>query len=645
MNFRADINGLRAIAVLAVVLFHFDVKGFRGGFVGVDIFFVISGYLMTGIIQSRLDLNNFNLLAFYLDRAKRIIPALLALCLTLLIVGWLFLFPSAYKELGKHTIGALTFTSNFMFATSAGYFDPGSHEKWLLHTWSLSTEWQFYILYPLLLIGLKNQFSPRAGKWLLAVTAIVLLLFSAWFTQYNPTNAFYLLPARIWELIAGGLVFVFPLKLNSRTRKVLELVGLGMIAYSCLRFRPSDVWPGWLACMPVFGTLLVIASSRPSSIFTGNRLAQFFGKNSYSIYLWHWPIAVGLHYFGRFGQTSWTIAGLFLSIVLGQISYVFIEKTFVGSKSGGERRAKSLINAAAAPLFSGLAAVGLLGVVVYLAHGFANDFRMPKIADREEFVAGYQNDLANKRADAYRFECGFFDEGYKSAKQKIDPECTHAAGKGSIFLWGDSHAQALSLGLRTLYGKRVSQVATAACRPRLRPETQFEKAGIANNCDLSNRFAFAEIVRLKPETVILTQSGGFESTDWDAFADRLHLAGVSKVILAGPLPKWSPSLPLVVARNQWFNKHEGYLQDGIEKSQFLTDRALSDLYGKSKKLTYVSMIQTLCRDAACLGFVPGTHVLTAFDYGHLTPEGSIYAVKHSLFALILFDDDLKKPGE
>ena len=156
MQFRADINGLRAIAVIAVVLYHFDIPGFGGGFAGVDIFFVISGYLMTRIIFSRVITGRFSILDFYLDRSRRIIPALAVMTAVLLLAGWFLLPPADYRMLGRHSVGALSFLSNILFYKEAGYFDEDSHSKWLLHTWSLSVEWQFYLLYPIIVLALLH---------------------------------------------------------------------------------------------------------------------------------------------------------------------------------------------------------------------------------------------------------------------------------------------------------------------------------------------------------------------------------------------------------------------------------------------------------------------------------------------------------
>lgn len=176
MIFRQDINGLRALAVLIVVLFHFGIPYAQGGFVGVDVFFVISGYLMTGIIVRRLETGKFSLLGFYLDRARRIIPALAALCGVLLLLGGLWLLPTEYRLLGKHVASSISFLSNAVFWLESGYFDLESHQKWLLHTWSLSVEWQFYLLYPLLLLGVFRLCRANTVRWL--VLAATLLSFA-----------------------------------------------------------------------------------------------------------------------------------------------------------------------------------------------------------------------------------------------------------------------------------------------------------------------------------------------------------------------------------------------------------------------------------------------------------------------------------
>ena len=229
MSFRADVNGLRAIAVIAVVLFHFQPSLMPGGFAGVDVFFVISGFLMTGIIFRSFERNNFSLIDFYIARANRIVPALTALCIVLLILGWFFLTPIDYKALGKHVSSSIGFFSNIKYWGEAGYFDASSHEKWLLHTWSLSVEWQFYIIYPLVLIALKKFISIEAIKIVLVFSTILGFIFCVFATYYWPSFSYYLIPSRAWEMMIGGVVYLYKMKKHFNYQKLMEWVGLILI--------------------------------------------------------------------------------------------------------------------------------------------------------------------------------------------------------------------------------------------------------------------------------------------------------------------------------------------------------------------------------------------------------------------------------
>lgn len=330
-NFRNDINGLRAWAVLAVILYHFGVPGFNGGFVGVDVFFAISGFLMTGIVVRGLESQTkFSIWSFYLARAQRIFPALIALCAVLLLLGWWILIPSEYRTLGSQVAYSLTFLSNINFWLEAGtgYFDVTSHEKYLLHTWSLAVEWQFYLLLPLALLAIWNR-HPKRNTLTLAVTALMLTSL-AWcivLTPLNPNAAFYLLPSRAWEMLAGSLVFLLAHKLilTPRQSNVLEAIGLGLIVCAISLFSSFTSWPGWPALVPVVGTVMVLLANRPQSVWTGNIAAQWLGTRSYSLYLWHWPVVVALGYLNWRTNIVAVTTGLVLTLVLGHLSWRFVE--------------------------------------------------------------------------------------------------------------------------------------------------------------------------------------------------------------------------------------------------------------------------------------------------------------------------------
>lgn len=322
MNFRYDINGLRAIAVIAVVLFHFNPAWVPGGFAGVDVFFVISGFLMTGIIFRGLENDSFNLFKFYVARANRIIPALAVLCLVLLVFGWLYLPPLDYSALSKHVASSMGFLSNVIYWRESGYFDAASHEKWLLHTWSLSVEWQFYILYPIVLAALKRFLSLENLKRLIIVGTVLGFGLSVVATMKFANAAYYLIPTRAWEMMMGGVAFLYPWNLSESKKKVAALAGLALVLGS-YAFVSSDVpWPGYFSLLPVLGAYLMIVSNQQSSFITNNTLFQCLGRWSYSIYLWHWPIVVYGYYFDVQG---WTLYGLPLSIILGFVSFNFIE--------------------------------------------------------------------------------------------------------------------------------------------------------------------------------------------------------------------------------------------------------------------------------------------------------------------------------
>lgn len=324
MKFRKDINGLRAIAVIGVVLYHFNISFVPGGFSGVDVFFVISGFLMTGIIFQAIENNSFSILNFYIARANRIIPALAFLCIILLFFCWFYLAPIDYKALGKDVASSIVFFSNMTYLNEAGYFNASSNEKWLLHTWSLSVEWQFYILYPLLLVLINKIIPIKKMNILIPLGTLISLIFCIIATYLWPEAAYYLLPTRAWEMMFGGIAYLYPLKLDIKYKKLFEIIGIALILGSYLIISKENSWPGYLALIPVIGTFLIIQANINNSYFTDNIIFQKIGNWSYSIYLWHWPLAVVIYYYSLPHQFSYVL--IILSVLLGYLSYTYIEK-------------------------------------------------------------------------------------------------------------------------------------------------------------------------------------------------------------------------------------------------------------------------------------------------------------------------------
>ena len=425
LAFRADINGLRAWAVVAVILYHFGVPGFRGGFVGVDVFFVISGFLMTSIIVPGLDNGSFHLGRFYLARARRIIPALAVLCAVLLALGWLVLMAPDYRQLGTHVVYSLSFLSNVEFWKEAGYFDAASHEKWLLHTWSLSVEWQFYLLLPLALWATWRAKPGRSGQTLVIAGGLLLSCgASIGLTATDPGASFFLLPTRAWEMLAGGLVFLLgqPTLLTPPGRRMLERGGLLLIVFPVAVFDQTSAWPGWRAMLPVSAAALVIAANG-SSRMTGNRAAQWLGDRSYSLYLWHWPIYVGLCYLEMNTSALALCAALLLTLLFGHLSTLLVE-----------RPAKTWLSStpwrAAAAIALALFAVVLPGIGVWKMQGIAGRFS-PAVE-----VAAAEAANVNVR----REQCHV-------AKGATSPACIYGGERARVMLVGDSHANTIVTAL------------------------------------------------------------------------------------------------------------------------------------------------------------------------------------------------------
>lgn len=425
-TFRPDINGLRAWAVISVVLFHFEIPGFSGGFVGVDVFFVISGFLMAGIVTKGLEQKDFSLIDFYLSRALRIWPALVAVCLALLWMGWMLLLPSDYKKLSSHIAYSISFVSNIEYWLESGYFDAASHEKWLLHTWSLSVEWQFYLLLPVVLLTTWRIKSGRAAQ-ISVMIAVLIASFAASIltTQIDPDGAFFLLHTRAWEMIVGGLVFYATpfLQPQAKTRFWIEKAGLLLITSSVAIFSTDTKWPGFLATLPVLGAALVIIAKHESRL-TGCTLAQWIGERSYSIYLWHWPICVALTHFDIRNDYRAIAIGLLGSTALGHLSYVLVESRI--RKKGHTKSSKSVIFG----LSVACGGAGVLAVLVWALNGVSGRFD-PAI----EIAAAEAQNINPRRGECH------------PNKGPVSPSCHHGRGERKIVLIGDSHANSMVTAL------------------------------------------------------------------------------------------------------------------------------------------------------------------------------------------------------
>lgn len=431
LPYRSDIDGLRAIAVLAVVFYHFGIPGFRGGFVGVDIFFVISGFLIGGILWREYDsTGRIWLRHFYVRRFRRLAPAFFTMAFVTAALCWALFLPFEFREFGKQLIAATVYLSNVLFFREAGYFDTASEEKPFLHTWSLAVEEQFYIFLPLFMLLLSRNrralLAALVGCWILSLAACVML------TAPYQTATFYLFPFRAWELLSGVLLAIWGCETGRRWRgrAILSWLGFALVLASILFIPAGPAFPGVLALAPVLGAVLLLANGCGRNHV--NRAlstpeAVFFGKISYSLYLWHWPVLVlSLYLRGSYTGLPEAIAWMLLSVALGWLSWRFIEDPVRRSRLPGY----AILGGTAAASSAMLA----LGGWLYVNDGLPDRFG-PAVRPHITATADFMQDWSR---------CHTPTEGPLMGLEvcPIGPE-----GPPRVLVWGDSHVRAYHEGL------------------------------------------------------------------------------------------------------------------------------------------------------------------------------------------------------
>lgn len=457
MQYRREIDGLRALAVIPVILFHAGVESFGGGFVGVDIFFVISGYLITTIILDELAAGTFSIVRFYERRARRILPALFLVMAVSFVLAWLSLLPSDMKDFSKSLVAVSVYASNFLFWIESGYFDTAAELKPLLHTWSLAVEEQFYLVFPVFLI-LSWRLGKKSIVALLGVASIASLAAAQWGALHQPTATFFLLHTRGWELAIGSFVALHFSRKNCYepslyVQQVLSLAGLALIAYATFAFGKTTPFPSLYALVPTIGTALIMLFAWPQTYVgrvLGSKPLVGIGLVSYSAYLWHQPLfAFARH--RSLGEPSTAIfAGLtVLTICLAIVSWRFIERPF---------RRKGVIGQGQVFAFAIIGSVICVsaGVFGVLTNGFAERAMLP--------TGITQSFERTVRANA----C--FDQA--KVHERADWLCQlgGATAEPSFLVFGDSHAlSVLEMFDSAALAENVTGVFTGAsgCPPLL----------------------------------------------------------------------------------------------------------------------------------------------------------------------------------
>jgi peptidoglycan/LPS O-acetylase OafA/YrhL len=508
LAYRTEIDGLRAIAVVPVIFFHAQLAGVTGGYIGVDVFFVISGFLITSLLLKEIDAQNFSYANFWERRARRLLPALIVVTLATFCVGAFVLLPDQFKSLGQSIVASSVFASNIYFWMEAGYFAAPSEMVPLLHTWSLAVEEQFYLLFPAILIavGVQRELNRRI---VIAAIGILSLAVSIWWVETDIDSAYYLLPSRAWELMIGSYLALAPRKriLSTATADMLLTLGLLLILVPMFAYTADTPFPGLAAVPSCLGTALVIWVGRaPGSfvqyIFT-NSASVYVGKMSYSLYLWHWPaLVLGAAYLSK---SISDLSGLEVSVLIViSIAGAWMSLTLVENpiryRSVLASRSKIFLAVSIS-----LAGLGTFGLTAHLSGGMK--WRVPEHVQTlaEAKIQSVCKDVSVSLQD---LESGAICR-IGAAENGVNP---------TFVLWGDSHASSLTLPVHVAANERniAGYVTTrGGCPPLLGFESLAGR--YSSNCAELNDAIVSFIVDNRIETAVLAghwSTYGYEHKNW-----------------------------------------------------------------------------------------------------------------------------------
>jgi peptidoglycan/LPS O-acetylase OafA/YrhL len=616
MNYRREIDGLRALAVLPVILFHAGFETFSGGFVGVDVFFVISGYLITMIILAELEQGKFSLVNFYERRARRILPALFLVMLVSIPFAWFWLMPSDMRDFSQSLVAVSAFASNILFWRESGYFDPAAELKPLLHTWSLAVEEQYYVLFPLFL-NLFWRLGKRSILVILGILFVVSLAVAQWSVYAEPAAAFYLLPTRGWELLIGAFAAFYLSQSNRKDfgREIGEIggwLGISLIVYGMFAFGKSTPFPSLYTLIPTIGTVLVILFATQQTAagkFVGHKTFVGIGLVSYSAYLWHQPLFA----FARHRSLSepgklFLVSLVGLTFLLAYMTWRFVENIF---------RAKDVIKRK--PLFVGFAA----GLALFLSIGFVGH----KFNGFENYYFSHRADTEYKKVLSYlkypetnNFRLGYrAGSCYNNRESFSEQDCLLLAeGKKNILMLGDSHSAHFAYAFRSIFPEyNFLQANASGCKPTIPLEG-------AKSCTELMEFVYFDFLpRTRLDGVIL-------SADWsgDDIEPLINTIGVLNgldvpVYVLGPGVWFNQTVPELIMRlNIRTFSTPVYARPYLKEQRYsLSERFKRSMGGLN--VIYVPIAEVLCPDFYCTLFLRDGIPLM-FDNHHLTLEGAQY---------------------
>lgn len=597
LKHRKDIDALRAIAVVTVVAFHFNSEILPGGFAGVDVFFAISGYLMTSIISKGISNQNFSVISFYASRCRRILPALSVLCISLVIFGWFRLAPLDYLQLIKHSLSSMLFISNFIYWGESGYFDLTSHEKWLLHTWSLSAEWQFYLVYPIAMILLSKLIKSKNIGISLILFGALSFFFGLYSSIHWPTASYFLLPSRAWEMVFGGIAFFLQNKIRAHDSKKLHYLGLLLIFTSVFIVSSEDVWPGYMALLPVIGAVCYLTANHDGYI-TKLKPVILIGRWSYSIYLWHWPVVVYC-YLNKIEMGI--IVGLIISIIFGFLSYELVEK----------RRSNNLLFV---PVFS-----LVMCFAVFANGGYA--FQMP--------IAIYNTAMMDPSSKDYG------DFTWKNIK-KINTDFDSSDDNRKVLIIGDSMAADF---VNVLYSSAVinsmqlrSRLVPSDCASFFLDQSQRDelykvswdiRTGRTTKalCDNEIEAIYSDEIVKQADVIIVAMS-------WREYAlpfiresiDNLRKVSSAKIVLIGN-KNFSDRLPRIIYKAYYEKKDAERLAFDYSNLQFKISDQLRLISNEYKLVQFIDIKDKICNrsEGVCTAFYDKFPII--YDDMHATKKG------------------------
>lgn len=628
LQYRRDIDGLRAVAVLGVLLFHAFPKALPGGFIGVDVFFVISGFLITGVLKGQCEQGRFSLLTFYERRVRRIIPALAFMLAAVTVVAGLFLPPADLRAYGASLVSVALFGSNVYFWLKGGYFDGPAHEKPLLHTWSLSVEEQFYILWPLAIFALYATPLRRRPGWAIGLFTVAAFVIAEIMVRRDAVGAFFLLPSRAWELSIGAWLAVIGAgpKLSKPWREGLSLGGLALVLAGMVLMSETVRFPGAWALVPCVGTALMIHANQSGDTLSARLLSLrpvvAVGLISYSLYLWHWPaLVLPPLLLARDLNVVEVLAAVAAAFALAWLSWRYVELPF-RKPVVMDRRLKPVLASGAVLL----AACGC-GAAIHVSHGAPQ--RAPSGVLQAEAAANTVNPLRDR--------CHVLTGDERPPPLKA---CTLGPGSARVLIWGDSHADHLTEGVAALArarGLAVRQATKSSCRPLLSGEASpFANAeclrfNAAVLKEARERGGLTQVVLAARWTSMLGDNGGPEaaSAALSRTIAQIHrdLGQGVQIVVIGATPEFDFQPSKCLARARFMRGDTAHCEvaaaTNYQQAQRV-DRLLSDIAARQPGTAALLPWSRFCDGATCR--TTGGKAIFYRDDDHLSVAGAARAI-------------------